>query len=250
MKHSDSISKIAAALVAVQSELKAVAKDSRNPHFKSSYCSLDAIIEATRPALSKHGLAVVQGVTTPHSDSEGHLNGFTVETMLVHQSGEWIVNGALMPLSKLDPQGAGGAITYGRRYGLSALLALATEEDDDGNGASHRTAPRAEGEQRRPPSQGATNPSSTSASPSPTPTAKVECPMCGGPTWDNRADKRNPKAPDFKCKDSACKGVIWPPKDGMPARNERPPLVPAGPDDDVMERLTYDDDLDDGSLPF
>lgn len=38
------------------------------------------------------------------------------------------------------------------------------------------------------------------------------CPNCNGPMWDNRVDKRNPKAPDFKCKDKNCDGVIWPPR--------------------------------------
>jgi len=40
------------------------------------------------------------------------------------------------------------------------------------------------------------------------------CPRCQGPMWDNREGKRNPKAPDFKCKDRGCDGVIWPPRDG------------------------------------
>lgn len=40
------------------------------------------------------------------------------------------------------------------------------------------------------------------------------CPKCGGPMWDNRAGKKNPAAPDFKCRDKACDGVIWPPKNG------------------------------------
>jgi Rad52/22 family double-strand break repair protein len=41
-------------------------------------------------------------------------------------------------------------------------------------------------------------------------TDEVMCPKCGGRTWDNRATKRNPRAPDFKCRDRACDGVIWP----------------------------------------
>lgn len=138
MKHSDSIVKLAAALVAAQAELRAIGMDSVNPHFKSRYASLDNIIETIRPVLSKHSLAIVQGTTTPESDSNGKVTGFTVETMLVHQSGEWLCNAAVMPLAKADPQGAGAAITYGRRYGLSALLSLATDEDDDANAASKR----------------------------------------------------------------------------------------------------------------
>src|ERR1700716_1567743 len=43
-------------------------------------------------------------------------------------------------------------------------------------------------------------------------TATSTCPKCQGPMWDNREGKRNPKAPDFKCKDRECDGVIWPPR--------------------------------------
>ncbi len=147
MKHSESIASLAPSLVAVHGELRAIGKDSTNPHFKSKYASLDAIIEDVRPILHKHGLAVAQGATTPVTNEAGNLVGFAVETMLIHSSGEWMTNTAILPLAKADPQGAGAAMTYGRRYGLSSLLALATEEDDDGHAA---TAPRRAAPQARP----------------------------------------------------------------------------------------------------
>jgi hypothetical protein len=43
-------------------------------------------------------------------------------------------------------------------------------------------------------------------------TAEPTCPECGGRMWDNRLTKRNPKAPDFKCRDRGCEGVLWPEK--------------------------------------
>jgi hypothetical protein len=49
------------------------------------------------------------------------------------------------------------------------------------------------------------------------PSAVPNCPKCSGPMWDNREGKRNPKAPDFKCKDRGCDGVIWPPRGSVPA---------------------------------
>lgn len=140
MKHSESIANIAAALVAAQADIRGVGKDSTNPHFKSKYASLDSIIDMTRPALAKHGLAVLQGATVPESDENGILRGFTVETLLVHKSGEWISNGLPLPIQKADPQGAMAALTYGRRGSLSALLSISTDEDDDGNHASVPTA--------------------------------------------------------------------------------------------------------------
>lgn len=54
-----------------------------------------------------------------------------------------------------------------------------------------------------------------------TPAAAPVCPKCQGPMWDNREGKRNPKAPDFKCKDKSCDGVVWPPR-GAPSAGASP----------------------------
>lgn len=56
----------------------------------------------------------------------------------------------------------------------------------------------------------------------------MSCPKCGGNTWDNRATKRNPKMPDYKCRDKNCDGVIWPPRDGAqkPTPAAKAPYVP------------------------
>ncbi len=145
MKHSETFAKLSAALVAAQAQIKGVAKNSTNPHFKSKYASLDDIVAAVRPVLASQELAIVQGACDPIIDHGGSLEGFSVETMLVHESGEWIANAAIVPLTKVDAQGAGGAMTYGRRYGLSALLSLATDEDDDGNVASTPRQARSNG---------------------------------------------------------------------------------------------------------
>jgi len=214
VKHSDSIAKLAPALVAVQNDLKAILRDSVNPHFHNQYASLDTIIDSVRPALAKHQLCLVQGASSPVSDDAGRVSAFAVETMLIHASGEWLSNAAILPLAKIDPQGAGGAITYGRRYGIAALLALATEEDDDGNTASGRPAaatPRAAAA----PTESRSNGKSAPAPAAPSGAESTACPKCGGEMWDNRVGKRNPKAPDFKCKDRSCDGVIWPPKEGQ-----------------------------------
>lgn len=132
VRHSDTFVNLAKSLVAAQADLPAVTKDSVNPHFRNKYASLDAVVEAVRGPLAKHGLAIVQGATSPAVGAPA----LTVETLLVHQSGEWLSNTVTVPMAKVDPQGAGGALTYGRRYGLAALLSLATEEDDDANAAS------------------------------------------------------------------------------------------------------------------
>ena len=139
MRHSEGIAQLAAALASAQSELRSIAKDRTNPHFRNRYATLDAIMDTVRPVLAAHGLSVVQGV----EESAGDVRGVTVETMLLHKSGEWVASSVFMPLAKADPQGVGSAMTYGRRYGVSAMLALATDEDDDGNAGSQGGKPAA-----------------------------------------------------------------------------------------------------------
>lgn len=163
MKYSETlgITKLAAALVAAQRELEPIAKSATN-RFNKKYASLDTITEAVRPVLAKHGLAVVQGATLPTTDADGRLTAFTLETMLIHESGEWLTNGVVFPVGTTpvkdkdgnivggEPtaQNAGATVTYGRRYGLASLLVLTTDEDDDGTQASER-APKNGGNQSR-----------------------------------------------------------------------------------------------------
>lgn len=127
MKKSETITKIAPALIKFNSEVKKIEKDGHNPFLKTTYATLDSVIETIRPVLSKNKLAVMQDVES----GEGTI---TVKTLLLHESGEWIESeGTTLRLQKADPQGAGAAITYARRYDLSAFLSLNTGEDDDGN---------------------------------------------------------------------------------------------------------------------
>ena len=138
MNHSESIKQIAAALAAFQSEVKDPARDGENPHFRSKYVQIDGLLAAVRPILSKHGLSVVQS-------TGGDGQDISVTTEIMHTSGEWIRTDALiLKAVKADPQGAGSAVTYGRRYSLSAALGVAWDDDDDGNAASApKPAPKA-----------------------------------------------------------------------------------------------------------
>jgi hypothetical protein len=117
---------ISEALVKAVGELSNVAKTAANPYFKSKYAPLDAIIDATRPVLAKHGLAVIQEPLF----MEGTAG---VETIIIHKDGASISSTLLLPLKDQSPQGVGSAITYARRYALAAVLGIASEDDDDGN---------------------------------------------------------------------------------------------------------------------
>ncbi len=140
MRTSETITKIAPAVVAAASELGPIGKDAVNPAFRNKYATLDAIMEQVRPVLARHGLAVLQGVLHPET-VDGVLRSISVETRLLHTSGEWIASSVALPVEKVTSQGIGSATSYGRRYGLSAILGL-TADDDDGNAAS--TQSRAE----------------------------------------------------------------------------------------------------------
>jgi hypothetical protein len=236
MKQSESIAKLAVALVKAQGDMKSIVKDSTNPAFKSSYASLEATVDTVRPILARYGLCTLQGESAPETD-EGKLTGFNVETIVLHESGEWISTAVFVPVEKPSAQGAVSALTYGRRAGLRAVFTLA-DTDDDGETAQNH-APRTT-TQSRPVSSTPTP--SASPRPAATPTGGAvtsndpPCPVCHGKMWDNREGKKNPKAPDFKCRDKSCEGVVWPPKPGA-----APVTVPA---DDEPE---FDDDT---SLPF
>jgi len=120
---------ICAALIQAQGKFSPILRTATNPHFRSKYATLDAIIDATRDALGGEGLAVSQ-LLTPQN---------TLRTVLMHISGQTIESEINLFLNKQDSQGNGSAITYARRYALSAILGVASEDDDDGNGAAKKT---------------------------------------------------------------------------------------------------------------
>jgi hypothetical protein len=137
---SETIGAIAPALVKAQAEIKPIIKDSTNPAFRSKYTSLDAIMEVVRPVLAKNGLIVVQSVLDT-IDGE-HSTSIMVESRVIHASGEWIAGVVQVPVMQQTSHGFGSALSYGRRYSLSALLSLASDEDDDGNGAAQQSQAR------------------------------------------------------------------------------------------------------------
>ena len=128
---SETLDKLATALSKAQSEMKGAAKKSVNPFFKAGYADLHTVIESSFPSLTKYGLSVVQG-------NESKPGEFFVTTMLLHESGQWIKSKLKMPIEKATAQSVGSVITYGRRYGLSAITGIA-QYDDDGNAASSKT---------------------------------------------------------------------------------------------------------------
>ena len=125
---SESIGQLAAALAKAQATIGHAVKDSKNPHFKSSYADLASVMDACRGALSANGIAVLQPVAVA-----GKV--VTVTTTLAHASGEWM-SCDLSATARADgPQEVGSVITYLRRYGLASMAGVASD-DDDANAAS------------------------------------------------------------------------------------------------------------------
>lgn len=115
---------INAAFVKAQTSFAPALKSATNPHYKSRYADLAACVEAVLDALNANGIALTQRT---HLDE----TGITVETVLLHESGESLSGGLLhVPASKQDPQGYGSALTYARRYSLMAACGIAPEDDD------------------------------------------------------------------------------------------------------------------------
>lgn len=135
MNRSETITKLASALVKFNSEVSSISKDAKNPFFKSDYVTLDALIIATREILQTNGLVVMQ---SPLSKEDGSIG---IQTLLIHESGEFIESEPIFmkPAKANDPQQAGSIISYMRRYSYQAILNLNTGEDDDANFSTHGT---------------------------------------------------------------------------------------------------------------
>lgn len=119
------------ALARAQAECQNVVMNKVNPHFRSKYADLSAVRDAIIPIFSKHGIAIIQA---PHNDSFG---GFNLETRLLHESGGEMMFSFPLPSDTANMQKIGSAISYARRYTLSAIAGIASEEDDDGNAATN-----------------------------------------------------------------------------------------------------------------
>lgn len=136
MQTSEQINEIATALAKAQGEITGALKDSANPFFKSKYADLASCWDACRAPLSANGLSIVQ------------ITGFTdslmvLTTRLMHASGQWIESHIPVKPKDESPQAMGSALTYARRYALTAMVGVA-QVDDDGNAASGKSNPVSE----------------------------------------------------------------------------------------------------------
>lgn len=131
IRTSETIINLSKALVETQKELKQPLKDAKNPFFKSEYVPLENVAEAITQTATKYGLAFSQYATTTESGN------VSVGTIVFHESGEYIEYPPLiLKPENTKPQSIGSAITYAKRYALSAIFGITSDKDDDGNKAN------------------------------------------------------------------------------------------------------------------
>ena len=128
MNRSESIKELATALNKAQSEMSGAKKKEINPFFGKKYADMNSVVDAVRIPFCDNGLSYSQ-FPLFNDKCVG------VETILMHESGEWISSILMLPMVKQDPQAAGSAITYARRYSLQSIAGIPSE-DDDGNQAT------------------------------------------------------------------------------------------------------------------
>lgn len=124
METSNTITKISAALIKAQMSMGNASKDNVNPFFKSKYADLNSVREACIPALNINGISALQPMV--HIAGKNFIN-----TILLHESGEWLSSLTEIIYSKQnDAQAQGSGITYARRYGLQSFVNIGSEDDD------------------------------------------------------------------------------------------------------------------------
>lgn len=133
---SPDTSELAKALIEVQRNLQPAVKDATNPFVHNRYATLNSVMESCRGALLSNDIWMTQ---FPVPAEPGYLG---LVTKLTHaKSGQWQSSLAMVPLPKADPQGMGSAMTYARRYSLSAMLGIVTDADDDDGAGACATRP-------------------------------------------------------------------------------------------------------------
>lgn len=131
MKRSDQIDELSKALTAFQKSAPVIKKDktAQIGSYSYKYADLVNVWDAIRGGLADNGLSIIQSPSTWQGEQ-------TLTTLLAHESGQWVEDNMSLKVVQDTPQGQGSAITYARRYALSAMLGLVA--DDDNDAADHK----------------------------------------------------------------------------------------------------------------
>lgn len=129
MNRSESLDKIAPAILKAQRKIGSAIKGSKNPFFKSTYSDLGAVMEACKDACNEEGISILQPLG---SDELGSY----IETLVLHESGQFLSDKTRVPSGK-NMQEFGANSTYARRFALQSMKFIPSE-DDDGESAVGR----------------------------------------------------------------------------------------------------------------
>jgi len=136
-EHSEQVEKLFAALSKAQQKGLGASENANNPAFKSRYADLASVASVFRDKVAPEGFCFIQVPSI--ADKQ-----VSVKTVLGHDSGQWVACTVTAMAQSTGPQHIGSAITYGKRYGLSAICGIVEGDDDDGNAAQG-----SQGQQRR-----------------------------------------------------------------------------------------------------
>jgi len=125
----NNLSGLFAAMAKAQLAVRSVSKDGSNPHFKSSYVTLDSILAGPVKVFNQHGIAIMQLPSLAD-------NRISVRTVLAHANGANIQSDLSLPCDLNNPHKVGSTLTYLKRFSLTSILGIPGEEDDDGNAAA------------------------------------------------------------------------------------------------------------------
>ena len=181
-------------LIKIQNELS-VPKNQVNKFGGYNYRSCEDILEALKPLLQKEGLLLTISDELVQIGERYYIKAtvrLSDNTKVFETTGY-----AREEETKKGMDGSqitGASSSYARKYALNAMFLIDDTKDSDSTNTHEPSKSYAQ------------------TAPKTYPTSEIKCPKCGGEMWDNTKNKFNPKAPDFKCKDKDCGGVIWPPK--------------------------------------
>lgn len=125
IRTSNKLTNLLPALINFHKKLDSIEKSSANPFFKSSYSTIDNILEHIKPILADNGLCLYQAII---DGDEGHVS---IKTILFHESGEFIETDSVpFPVDKRNIQATMSSISYIRRYTINSICNLAFKDDD------------------------------------------------------------------------------------------------------------------------
>lgn len=124
MNQTPEINELVAALAKAQGKMLPAVFNKQNSHFRQKYADFTSVMDACRAPLAENGLAVMQ-----YCEDVGEKSKLV--TMIAHTSGQWIKSYMPLIAKEMTSQGLGSAISYAKRYSLSAMLGIVSDEDKD-----------------------------------------------------------------------------------------------------------------------